>query len=553
MKTQLSILFLLPVLFLQSAGALTYAVDVPEDTRVCYIVGEAAGGWSNFLEMQRIGTTTTFSIHLPDAKTTDYYQYAAGPGWEYEETGNDGKGIAYTWTSKNTVNNWKNIYAPVGEINITASVPEGTEEVYAFYKKKEKEYQLVWNEEFNEPGNLDKSFPLPGDKWYFETGGHGWGNNEAQFYVDRVLGTDTVAKIKDGSLLISAIRLSAPYQGKKYISARMNSKEYWTYGRFEMRAKLPAGRGTWPAFWMLPQSVQSTLDGEIDIMEHVGYDPGEVYFSIHTGAYTHILGTGKQAKKTILDFDVQFHVYAVEWTEDYIHGYIDDERYFTFENDHKGIRETWPFYVPFNLKLNIAIGGDWGGYEDIDDTIFPAVYEIDYVRVYQQENNRKKTLNTAPVIEGNNKDGWEIDGYVKAVKNTNGTFSFTLPSAAEVEYRLYNRKHWEYNETGTNEEILPVRTAFFPRNNNSTVTVAGWGWPKTTSSDTGRLYKPEFNIRVVASQMIIDNVNEPMMICNIMGECLQVEFVENQFISQKLKTGIYIVKIGDVSQKIIIR
>ena len=102
------------------------------------------------------------------------------------------------------------------------------------------EYQLVWNEEFDEGRDANGRCALPGDKWMFEIGGHGWGNNEEQYYVDRVLGSDTVAKIKDGVLIISAIKLNAPYEGRKYISARMNTKEYWTYGRFEMRAKLPS-------------------------------------------------------------------------------------------------------------------------------------------------------------------------------------------------------------------------------------------------------------------------------------------------------------------------
>jgi beta-glucanase (GH16 family) len=251
----------------------------------------------------------------------------------------------------------------------------------------EEEYVLVWSEEFEEGKTDNGKYALPGDKWSFETGGAGWGNDEAQYYVDRVLNTDTVAKIKDGSLFISAIKLGSPYEGKDYISARMNTQETWTYGRFEMSAKLPTGRGTWPAFWMLPKSYASISDGEIDVMEHVGYDPGVVHFSVHTGAYNHAKETGRTANKKVKDFDTEFHLYAVEWTEDYIAGYIDGALYFTFVNDHKGDNETWPFTVPFGLKLNLAIGGSWGGYEGIDNTIFPAIFEIDYVRVYQKKAN----------------------------------------------------------------------------------------------------------------------------------------------------------------------
>lgn len=126
-----------------------------------------------------------------------------------------------------------------------------------------------------------------------------------------------------------------------------------------MRAKLPHGRGVWPAFWMLPRNIQSVHDGEIDIMEYVGYDPGVVHFSIHTGAYTPAVGTGKNARRFIPDCETAFHVYAVEWTEDYIAGFIDDDLYFVFENDYQNNPETWPFYMPFNLKINLAVGGDW--------------------------------------------------------------------------------------------------------------------------------------------------------------------------------------------------
>ena len=270
----------------------------------------------------------------------------------------------------------------------TSCMPEDPK-YFAFMQQQNQdsedlEYQLIWNDEFDEPRKADGTYPLPGDKWLFETGGTGWGNNEDQYYVDRVLGADTVAKIKDGCLVITAYKLNTPYEGKNYISARMNSYQFWTYGRFEMRAKLPAGVGTWPAFWMLPQGAQSTMDGEIDIMEHVGYEAGDVWFSVHTGAYTPALGTGRNAKKVIPDYNTEFHVYAVEWTENFIAGYIDNECYFTFINDHRQDRSTWPFSTPFNLKLNLAIGGDWGGYMGIDDSIFPASFEIDYVRVYQR-------------------------------------------------------------------------------------------------------------------------------------------------------------------------
>lgn len=248
----------------------------------------------------------------------------------------------------------------------------------------ELEYQLVWSEEFNEERDADGQLPMPGKEWHFEEGGTGWGNDEDQFYVNRLLNEDTVTVIKDGSLKMTAYKLDVPHGGKKYISARMNTQKSWKYGYFEMRAKLPGGRGTWPAFWMLQEGDWSLLAGEIDIMEFVGVEPDIVHFSAHTAAYNHAMGTGKTTNMRVKNATTEFHTYAMEWTEDGLFGYIDGVRYFTFLNDHSGDKEKWPFDVPFYIKLNLAIGGSWGGYEGVDDSIFPVTYEIDYVRVYQK-------------------------------------------------------------------------------------------------------------------------------------------------------------------------
>ncbi|MFV0469872.1 MAG: family 16 glycosylhydrolase [Dysgonomonas sp.] len=246
-------------------------------------------------------------------------------------------------------------------------------------------YELIWQDEFNTPRNPDGTLPLPDNKWYFETGGNGWGNNEAEYYVDRVYQNDTVAKIQDGKLIITAHKLATPYQGKSYVSARMNTYESWKYGYFEMKAKLPGGRGTWAAFWMMPKNFISwPLDGEIDILEYVGYRPKVVQSTIHTQAYNHTIQTDKSGTQTVETAETDFHTYGLEWTEDKIVGYADGVPYFTFENDKKGDKNTWPFNEPFYLKLNLAIGGDWGGAQGIDTSIFPSRYEIDYVRVYQK-------------------------------------------------------------------------------------------------------------------------------------------------------------------------
>ena len=233
-------------------------------------------------------------------------------------------------------------------------------------------YALVWSDEF-ERDNI-------ADEWWYETGAHGWGNNELQNYVAGASGGDTCAMTSDGSLKIIAKK-----QGDRVISIRLNSRRNWTYGYFEARLKLPSGKGTWPAFWMLPQKMKNWPDdGEIDIMEEVGYNANYVSASVHCKAYNHVAGTQKTVEQLVPTAQSEFHVYAVEWTEDYIYAYVDGVRYFSFANDGRGDKNTWPFNVPFYLKLNLAWGGNWGGAKGVDEKALPAVYEVDYVRVYQR-------------------------------------------------------------------------------------------------------------------------------------------------------------------------
>jgi hypothetical protein len=242
-------------------------------------------------------------------------------------------------------------------------------------------YELIWQDEFNDALSEQGKATLPNtETWWYETGDNGWGNNEIQNYIAGVKGQDTCALISEGTLKIIAKKA-----GAEVLSIRMNTKESWTYGYFEARLKLPVGKGTWPAFWMLPKNFTSWPgDGEIDIMEEVGARPNWVSSSIHCSAYNHQLGTQKSAEKYIETAESEFHIYAVEWTEDYIKGLVDGEVYFTFNNDHANNRDTWPFDDPFYLKLNLAWGGDWGGYLGVDENALPTTYEIDYVRVFQK-------------------------------------------------------------------------------------------------------------------------------------------------------------------------
>lgn len=236
-------------------------------------------------------------------------------------------------------------------------------------------YQLIWSDEFEQNGAPSEA------NWDYNTGSHGWGNNELQDYT-RALEN---ASVKDGILTIRAIK-----NGDVWTSARLVSKNKrdYLYGRIEVSAKLPTGKGTWPAVWMLPTDWAYggwPKSGEIDIMEHVGYDPAVVHGTVHTGAYNHSIGTQVGKSLVIPDFSEKFHIYAVEWSESKIDFFIDDKKYFTFENDHKSDFLTWPFDKPFHIILNIAIGGNWGGKEGIDPLLSEAIMEVDYVRVYQKK------------------------------------------------------------------------------------------------------------------------------------------------------------------------
>jgi beta-glucanase (GH16 family) len=236
--------------------------------------------------------------------------------------------------------------------------------------------KLVWADEFNQNGLPDTT------KWSYETGNSGWGNNELEFYTSK---RPENARVENGSLIIEARK--EEYNGARYTSARMLTKNKgdWKYGRIEVKAKLPKGKGMWPAIWMLPTDWAYggwPHSGEIDIMENVGYIPDTVYGSVHTGAFNHVQGTQKTKGIQLPDLSSAFHVYAIDWNENEISFYVDNKRYFAFTNDKQG-SEHWPFDKRFHLLLNIAVGGNWGGKFGVDDSVFPQRMEVDYVRVYQ--------------------------------------------------------------------------------------------------------------------------------------------------------------------------
>ncbi|MCW5981275.1 MAG: glycoside hydrolase family 16 protein [Bryobacteraceae bacterium] len=241
------------------------------------------------------------------------------------------------------------------------------------------EWRLVWSDEFDAPGAPDPA------KWKYEQGY--LRNGESQYYTT---GRPENARVENGALVIEARKEAYPTAAggqAEYTSASLitDGTAAWRYGRVEVRAKLPTGRGTWPAIWMLGSNIHQ-VDwpncGEIDIMENVGFDPDTIHGNIHTEAYNHASGTNKGARIAVARPFESFHVYAIEWFEDRIDFFVDERKYFTYLNEKTGAA-AWPFDQPFFLILNVAIGGSWGGQQGIDDSIFPQRMEVDYVRVYQ--------------------------------------------------------------------------------------------------------------------------------------------------------------------------
>ena len=240
---------------------------------------------------------------------------------------------------------------------------------------------LVWSDEFGTAGLPDPA------KWKYNVGAGIWGNQESQYYT---AARAENARVQDGHLIIEAHQ--ERWKGRRYTSARLVSIQEWTYGRFEVSARLPSGRGTWPAIWMLPDLPKYggwPLGGEIDIMEHVGHDPDRIHSTVHTQAFNHRIGTHQGASIMVPTARTGFNLYAVEWTPTEIQGFVNDIHYFTFNNERlqnpDADERQWPFDHPFHFVLNIAVGGSWGGQQGIDPDIWPQHMKVDFVRVYSCE------------------------------------------------------------------------------------------------------------------------------------------------------------------------
>jgi beta-glucanase (GH16 family) len=239
---------------------------------------------------------------------------------------------------------------------------------------------LIWSDEF-EGDFIDTT------KWKFETGDHGWGNNEWQDYQPQ--GSDNV-EVKDGTLRITARKTGPGQRVGDYTSARINSRESFLYGRIEIRAKMPEyqGPGIWPALWMLGENIGDLgwpLCGEIDLMEYISSNPDSVLMTIHSQANNHMNGTQLSSGFVPLpNIEEEFNIFGLLWEEERLVFYVNgpEQVLLTINRPEEYNQENWPFDKPHYFLMNIAVGGNLGGLDGVDDSIFPATMEIDYVRVY---------------------------------------------------------------------------------------------------------------------------------------------------------------------------
>ncbi|MBN1410979.1 MAG: glycoside hydrolase family 16 protein [Spirochaetales bacterium] len=241
--------------------------------------------------------------------------------------------------------------------------------------------KLIWQDEFDYSG-----LPNP-DKWVYDVFPPGRVNNELQAYTKERLEN---VRVEDGRLIIEARRDG--FDGNEYTSARIKTSGLgdWAYGRFEVMAKLPRGRGTWPAIWMLSSEKRYgkwPASGEIDIMEHVGYRPGVVQSSVHYFTRNFMNNEFKTKTYDLPDCMDNFHLYACEWYPDRLDFFVDTVKIYSYSNPGTGWQQ-WPFDHSFHLILNIAVGGHWGGKHGVDPDIWPQRMEVQYVRVYDSGNHR---------------------------------------------------------------------------------------------------------------------------------------------------------------------
>ena len=355
----------------------TFSVDMSNENLVEGCLPTVAGSFNNWNQPYSLTYIddniwqTTINVDQ-----NSYYEFKFGIcEWDLET-------LSPESSCTSTFEQWTNRFLNVTNQDlILDTYYYGTCNISSDENELEDNWQLVWSDEFNAP-NINLS------KWSYDigTGDWGWGNNEEQYYTNN----SNNSFIEDGKLIIRALLQN--YGGSNYTSARMVTRNQgdWTYGRFVIRAKMPAGIGTWPAIWMLPTDYVYggwPYSGEIDIMEAVGFENAVIHANTHCETYNWNFGIPPSGGSIVInDFNTQFHEYAIEWDENSIKWFVDNIQYHTYVNNNQGV-SSWPFDQDFHLLLNIAIGGTWGGQQGIDNSIFPVQMEVDYVRVYQREED----------------------------------------------------------------------------------------------------------------------------------------------------------------------
>ncbi len=251
--------------------------------------------------------------------------------------------------------------------------------IFTSCEDEDTNWTLVWQDEFDgAAGSIDYS------KWVHDlgTGSNGWGNNELQYY------TDSLANIRqdgDGHLIITARQ--EQLNGSPYTSARIKTQGIYefTYGRVEARIKLPYGQGLWPAFWLLGANISDVSwpqCGEIDIMENRGQEPTKIQGSMHGPGYSGAMPVSDSWQLINSRYDTEFHLFAIEWFEDHVDFFVDDNLYQRINKED--VSGTWVFDHPFFIILNVAVGGDYVG-APASYTSFPQELYCDYVRVYRAD------------------------------------------------------------------------------------------------------------------------------------------------------------------------
>ncbi len=279
-----------------------------------------------------------------------------------------------------------NVNVTDGELSASLIPIKGKPVLSALIVRKklidERNWELIWSDEFNYEGAPDSS------KWNIELWPARRVNDEDQTYTGRPKNV----RVENGNLVLEAHK--EQFNNAEYTSGRIQSqgKGDFTYGRVEVRAKLPGGQGSWPAIWMLgSQSLYGENywpdNGEIDIMEHVGYDMNNVHGTVHNRAYYWMNWEQRKGAIQTKNIDSEFHVYAMEWTPERIDIFYNGTKYFTYVNEGDGW-ESWPFDQPHHMILNVAVGGFWGrAGGPIDDSIFPIRMEVDYVRIFKNTSD----------------------------------------------------------------------------------------------------------------------------------------------------------------------